>query len=245
MIEDEVPQPREAVFGDNSGDMLVVAREDLREVLHERDRDGKTFAQRRDEFVTSASRQVVKDRESAGAAGDTILLAREVWAMIDAERRERSDPYREVHLALSEDARAFWEPVDEAMKALRAQIDAWTDEEDQRVTNQRAEQQAAMAAMRAKAAPAPEPGAPPPRPRAAPPAMKPARRAKIRGDLGATISAKDSVEYEIEDFSLLPDHILKSPTVVAAILTVVKSTARHMGVPAGIRTIVTTGNQIR
>jgi hypothetical protein len=75
--------------------------------------------------------------------------------------------------------------------------------------------------------------------------MRAPRRTKIRGDLGAVISAKDTTIYEIEDFALLPDHILKAPTVIEAILTVVKATARHMGVPPGIRTVTTTGNQIR
>lgn len=255
MIPDEIPQARGSVFGDNSGSMLVSAKDQQHESLFDTPRDGgKTFAQRRDEFVASAGKQIVRDRETAGAAADTIKLANEVWALVDADRRARSDPFRETHLALSGMAAEFWEPVNQAMAGLREQIDAYTAEEDARIAAQQAEQQEALARMRGAASPPPAPpqgrshidySVPTPEPQRIAPAMRAPRRSRIRGDLGSTISQRDVVEYEIEDISLIPEHILTSETVKAAILAVVRATARHMGVPKGIRVITGTGNQIR
>ncbi len=264
MIEEEVPQPREPVFGDNSGSMLIAAKSEQGEALHDTVREGRTFAQRRAEFFASAAKQTVVDRRSAADAADTIKLAQEVWALIDADRKARSEPFRTVHLALSAMASEFWEPVNEKMQGLREQIDTWSDEEDARIARRQKEQSDQLAAMRGGAVtapvPAPTPSVPstPPSGRyeidyAAPAApittkvlpVAPARRAKIRGDLGATISQRDIVRYEIEDISMIPDHIMQSPTVVEAILTVVRSTARHMGVPKGIRVRTETGNQIK
>jgi hypothetical protein len=264
MIPDEVPQASGSVFGHNSGSMLVQAKAEHAAALHDTPRDeGKTFAQRKAEFLASAAAQRVRDRQSAADAGDTIKMAGEIWALIDAERRRLSDPFRETHLALSAMASEFWEPVNDAMLALHQQIDAWTAAEDKRVAAIRREQEAELANLR-------KPTIDPEKERqaeraidtslghaprsfidysapASTPAMsvmRPTKRAKIRGDLGATISQRDVVGYEIEDISLIPDHIMQSETVKAAILTVVKTTARHLGVPAGIRVITTSGNQI-
>lgn len=257
MIPDEVPEAAGSVFGHNSGSMLVSARNEQAAMLLDTPMEGgKTFDQRRSEFIRSAQAQTVRDRQSAADAADTIKMAGEVWALIDAERRKLSDPYRETHLALSAMASEFWAPVLNAMEGLRRQIDAWTAQEDQRIAAQRAEQEAILARMSSPAA-SPEPAGdvPPggrphidysaPAPRTEVPVMKPARRAKIHGDLGATISQRDIVGYEIEDISLIPDHIMQSETVKEAILTVVRQTARHFGVPKGIRTISRPTNQIR
>ncbi len=259
MIEEEVPQPREPVFGDNSGSMLIAAKSEQGEALHDTVREGRTFAQRRAEFLASAAKQTVVDRRSAADAADTIKLAQEVWALVDADRKARSEPFRTVHLALSAMASEFWEPVNEAMQALREQIDTWSDEEDKRIAKRQQEQKDQLAAMRGVTAPVPAPAPPPPQvgryeiDYAAPAApittrvlpVAPSRRAKIRGDLGATISQRDITRYEIEDISMIPDHIMQSPTVIEAILKVVQSTARHMGVPKGIRVRTETGNQIK
>ena len=259
MIEEEVPEAVGSVYGHNSGSMRETAEAEQAAALHDTVRaGGKTFAQRRAEFLASAAAQTVRDRQSAAAAGDTIKLAGEVWALIDADRRERSDPYRETHLSLSGMASGFWSEVNDAMEALRGQIDTWTAEEDKRIAARQREQEEEMARWRAPAAPAPIAAPSPPAARAhidytapTPPptpamaAMRPAKRSKIRGDLGATISARDVVSYEIEDISLIPDHIMQSPVVRDAILDVVRRTARVMGVPAGIRVITNTGNQIR
>jgi hypothetical protein len=259
MIEEEIPESAGSVYGHNSGDMLAIAKADLVSALYDDDSAGKTFAQRKSEFLTSASRQSVTSRSTAAAAADTIKLAGEVKALIEAARKQRSDPFREVHLALAREAAAFWEPVDEAMAGLRRAIDVWAAAEDDRIAQQQREQEEELARMRAGSAPPPAPPPPPaagrahidyaapaPAPaRSTAPQMRQPRRSRIRGDLGATISATQVSTYEIEDWALLPDHILKSPTVVEAILTVVRGTVRHMGVPAGIRVITEATNTIR
>jgi len=253
MIPDEVPETVEhGMIGHNSGTMLETARAAQLEALHDTPRDGgKTFAQRRDEFIRSAAAQNVRSRQTAADAGDTIKLATEFRAEVNAERKRLSDPYREVHLNLSAMETAFLDPLNTAMEALHGQIDAWTQENDAQIEQQRREQAEAMAAMRKPTAAAPAPAgrqhidysAPAPVIEGA--ARRAPRRARIIGDLGATISTREIAHYEIEDMSLIPEHIMNSPTVREAILTVVRQTAKHMGVPAGIRKITTTGNQVR
>lgn len=260
MIEEEIPEARGSVYGDNSGSMLTAARDEQSAALYDVERDGgRTFAMRKAEFLASAAKQRVTSRQTAADAADTIKLAKEVWALIDVDRRARSDPYRAVHLALSAQASEFWDEVNEAMAGLNRQIDAYTDAEDERIAAQQREQEEAFARMRQSAAPAPavEPpaaptgrqhidyAAPAATPVRAAPAMKAARRAPIRGDLGSQIIQRGTDIYEIDDISLIPDHIMQSKTVIEAILTVVRSTARHMGVPPGIRVRTETGNQIR
>ena len=252
MIEEEIPQSVGSVPGHNSGTMMEQARAAQREALDDTPRDGgKTFAKRRAEFLASASKQRVIDRETAGAAADTIKLAKEFRELVVADRKDRSEPYRQVHLALSGMEAEFLQPLDDAMDGLAAQIDDYTAEEDRRVAQQRAEQQAEMARLRAETAPV-EQAAPRerldysnPGPRAPRSVTPPRKKARITGDLGATVTTRAHEEYEIEDVRSLPDHILTAEPVKAAILAVVRSTRRHLGVPAGIRVITSTGNQIR
>lgn len=264
MIPDEEASYSIAPPGHNSGDMRARAIAELREALELVTRDGKTFETRRAEFLASAARLVVRDRQSAADAADVIRLASEVWAMILTERVSMSDPYRETHLALKRVADEFWTPVAVAMEYLKRQIDDWTAEEDKRIAAQEAEQEAEIARLRALAAPPPEPApvesenpapvgreyvdyASPAIPvqRVAPPVMRQPKRAAIVGDLGGMITQATVTDYEIEDITLIPAHIMQSPTVVAAILSVVKATAKHMGVPPGIRVNTSNTNRVK
>lgn len=263
MIPDEEAPFPVASVGHNSGDMRARALAELREQLQLVMRDGKTFETRKAEFLASAARQNVRDRQSAADAADVIRLASEVWTMVLTERVTLSTPYRETHLALKAIADEFWLPVTDAMVTLKAQIDAWTAEEDKRIADQQAEQEAEMQRLREAAAPPPPPivesenpapvgrayvdyTAPAvPARRVAPPVMKPAKRATIVGDLGGMITQATVVDYVIEDISLIPAHIMQSETVVAAILSVVKSTAKHFGTPPGIRKIETSTNRVK
>jgi hypothetical protein len=262
MIPDEEAPFPVASVGHNSGDMRARALAELREQLQLVMREGKTFEARKAEFLASAARQNVRDRQSAADAADVIRLASEVWTLILTERVTLSTPYRETHLALKRVADEFWAPVAGAMEVLNDQIDAWTAEEDKRIADQQAEQEAEMARLREAAnKPAPivesENPAPAgrayvdytapavPAPRVAPPVMRPAKRATIVGDLGGMITQATVTDYVIEDISLIPAHIMQSETVVAAILSVVKSTAKHFGTPPGIRKIETSANRVK
>jgi hypothetical protein len=259
MIPDEIPATPGP--GHNSGaTLLQVARLAQETALEE-------YHQRRSEFLTSASRQTVTDRQSAADAADTIALAAKVWKLIDEDRQKRTDPYREVHSTLIAMASEFWYPVEEAMNRLLAQIDAFSETEDRLIADQQREQEEAMAALRARAAGVAPAVAPIPvqsietveRQEAqtgrayidyvAPAAQyeqparlpgptigSPARRSKIRGDLGGTISRDQEKIYEIEDIKALPSWIFETETVMNAIINVAKSNARHMPNIPGIRT---------
>lgn len=208
------------------------------------------FIRRRNELVGAANAKTVFDRISAGDAADIIRIAGEVFKRIDEDRMERTTPYRKAADLAKGIADGFWIPVDEAVTALRGRLKAWTDAEDDRIAAQQREQNEAMAQMRRAAEPI-GPGdsgggegacSPNPPPRSAP---QPAFRRKIRGDLGATVSTVERAEFRVADVRLVPDWIMASPTVHAAIIQVVKSMARHIGEIPGIETSTSSDNQIR
>lgn len=267
MIPEEKPDGHGG-YGHNSGASLEAMRAEQRAALDDTQRvNGKTWRERKGEFLLSASRQVVTDRHTAAAAADTIKLAAAVRDEIMADRQQRTEAHYQIHRQLSAMANEFWSPVDEAMLGLKQQIDEWQAEEDTRIARQQREQQDGLAKLRAEAmGVTPAPPAPQDEPEAAPaategrsyldytaptpavqsiaPAMRPAHRKVIRGDLGGTITKVDTTEYEIEDITLIPPHIMQSPVVTEAILSVVKRTAKQLGIPAGIRARTGTANRV-
>lgn len=224
MIPDEVT---ERGVGDNSGTMRELALSELRSELHfVAQPGGKTFAERKAEFMRSAAAAVVRDRDTAGDAADLVKLAGEVREMIEAKRLERSNPFRDTANALKGVADDFWREVGDAMKEVSCKIDEWDRDEKKRILDQRIEQQR-MEDELTKAS-----GVAPLLPTSAP---IPARRAPIRGMLGATVSEVEVKTYEIEDFKLIPEYILGSETVNRAILEVARTMSKHMGAIPGIR----------
>lgn len=201
----------------------------------------QTFQQRKEEILASANAKHVFDRISAGDAGDIIRIAGEVKKRIDAERMDRSKPYRDAADAAKGIVDEFWSPVDDALTNLRRRLKEWTDAEDARIEAQRAEQEAEMARMRAASAPPPVPASAAP----APAPFKPAAKRKIRGDLGATVSTVEKAQYRVVDVKQIPDWIMATPTVHEAIIQVVKSMAKHTGDIPGIERTTFTDNQIR
>jgi hypothetical protein len=253
MIPDEVPQAAGEVFGHNSGATL------LQRARIEQEAALETFAQRKSQFLSSASKQTVRDRQSAADAADTIKLAVAVRKLIDEDRAKRTDPYREVHTNLIGMVDEFWSPVEDSMLNLFNQIEAWNADEDKRIADQKAEQEAEMARMRGgsgryvvadevAAYPVPTNGgrsyldytavqSAPVKPAAPGPIVgRPARTAKIRGDLGGVISRDQVKVYEIEDIKALPAWIFETETVKEAILNVARSNAKHMPNIPGIKT---------
>lgn len=237
---------------------------ELHEMLKEKTFDGKTFADRKEEFLRAARNAVVRNRDSAGAAADVIKMAAQVWSRLEAERLARSNPYRNIADALVRTADKFWTEVVDAMDGLKDKIDAWTDIEDKRIADQQREQEEEMAKLRGAAAPIvhvderdayPLPASPrvsvdytapfEPKPSPAPVPMQPAKRKRIRGDLGGMVSIKTETIYSVADVRALPDYILNAPGVHEAIIAAVKGTVKVMGVPAGIATSTVQANQIK
>src|SRR3546814_4686384 len=75
--------------------------------------------------------------------------------------------------------------------------------------------------------------------------LKPARRRKIVGDLGATVSQVERKIYRVVDVRAVPDLILNSKTVHEAIVAVAKSMSKHMPSIEGIEITTENDNQIR
>lgn len=199
------------------------------------------FTARRDEIVAAAQRKTVFDRISAGDAADIIRIASEVYKRIDQDRRDRTDPYRRAADAAKGIVDEFWQPVLDALDELRDRITAWTTQEDERIAAQKAEQEEEMRRMREAQAAAAPAAVPPP----AAPTFQPARARKIRGDLGATLSTVEKTDFRVVDVSKVPDWIMASPTVHAAIIAVAKSMAKHTAEIPGLERLTITDNQIR
>lgn len=254
MIPDEEQQGRPPRDHNLPPDPVEVMRVAMPEAL-------ERFQKRRDEIIESANRKQVTDRFSAGDAGDIIGIADKVQKLIDAARRELTDPHhhaRDLGKAIADE---FWSSAEDALAQLRGRLQAWNDDEDKRIADQQAEQDAFMAKMQNSAvvtaseqddgrkaegrehidysAPA-SPAAPP---SASVPGMRPAKRRKIVGDLGAVVSSADVTEYTITDIRLVPDFIMSSPTVHAAVKQVIKSMARHLGDIPGVEK--TTSSAVR
>ena len=231
MIPEDAPPPA-PIGHNNPPSMIETALEMQRAEL-------ETFRARRDEIMAAANRKVVVDRETAGDAGDIIKVAGEVWKKLDDERLARSQPFRDAWLKLKAIVDEFWTPAAEAVDELRRRLKEWDDAEEDRIKAQQREQAKAMADMRRRAS---RTAAKPP----APPAEAlPPKRRKIHGDLGATVSRVDKVEFEVVDVRLVPDWILNSPTVKAAIVEVVRSTAKHIPEIPGITRNVVRDSQVR
>jgi hypothetical protein len=217
----------------------------------------KTYEHRRGELVAAADAKKVFDRISAGDAGDIIRIARDVYARIDQDRRDRTDPYRRATEAAKGAVDEFWQPVVDSLDALRQRLKDWTDAEDARIEQQQAEQDAAMRAMREQAGAAEKvlkdqtgvteaaAGDPPPRSGPVTTYVLPAAKRKIRGDLGATVATVERAQFRVVDIKLIPDWIMATPTVHDAIIAVVKSMAKHAGPIPGIERTTISDNQIR
>jgi hypothetical protein len=218
MIEDEAP-----LFGqghNNPPSQIETAIADQRQSL-------ESYRERRDEFIRAAAAAIIRDRDTAGQAADINRLAAAVWKKIDEERRDRSNPFYDAQITLKAIVDDFWQPVFDAMDALTDKVRAWDAEEKKRIQQQRDEQDAEMRRLQ-QAAPA---GAVPqcnPAPTA--PAREPRRR-RTRGDYGGTVVERATHEFEVIDVRAVPDFILNSAPVHAAIIGVVKSMAKVADIP--------------
>lgn len=248
MIPDEKPyeaNPR-AVRGGNNPPSLL-------EELTAAQREAQSpHAERLGYIVERANAKTVTDRETAGDAGDIIRVAGEFRKKVDGERIDRTRPYRDAADAAKAVCDEFLYPLDAAVQELRDRLKEWSDDEDERIAQQQREQEAFFnppAADPVEAdVPAPQNESQPPksgqRQFAAPP-VKPARRRKITGDLGAVVSQVEKKHYRVIDVRAVPDLILNSQTVHDAIIQVAKSMGRHMPKIDGIEITTSTDNQIR
>jgi hypothetical protein len=236
VIPDEEPIER-ATPGHNSGSLEATSVADMREIL-------AGYEQRKDEFLKSAGNAVVRSRETVGDAGDVIHLAAQIWDRIDAQRRVITDPFLEAGRSTKAIADEFWAPVVEAMEELQGKIDDWKLGENKRIADQRAEQDAEMQRLRA---PAVTPGSAAP---AFQPVVKMAvsaepKKRKIRGFLGSTVSDVDQKTYEIEDITKIPDWVLNSNEVKAAILSVAKRLNKTVGDIPGVTVTTTLATRVK
>lgn len=235
MIPDESPVPG---LGHNRPGALVDA------LPADVDTALEKFAERKEQLIASASKIKVFDRISAGEAGDVLKIIREVYDLVDGEWQKLAKPYRDSLAAGRGKVQGFWDAVDTAKQALKQRLDAWTAEEDERIAAQQREQDEAMAKMRQARLPMHPMPHVAGEPQGTSAAVLPPRRRKIRGDLGATVSAVDVIEFEVEDVHKVPDWIMDTPTVHNAIISVAKSMRKHATEIPGLKRVTTTKNRI-
>lgn len=214
-------------IGHNQAPTVEALREAL---LQAQDHALAARAERRDQFIAAARKAVIRDRQDVADAGDVIHLARRVFDDIDVDARSRRAPVREVADALKARVDTFWEPVSEAHRDLQRRIDRWMADEDKRIADQRAEQDAILGDIVGPHSnrTAPDRGAPPrtgTEPRVAPPPAAPKSR-PIRGDYGGQVTRRADVDISVTDVRAVPDFILSAPAVTEAIVSVVRSMAR-------------------
>lgn len=185
------------------------------------------YQERRDEFVSAAKAAVIRDRDTAGQAADINRLAATVWRRIDEGRRERSTPFYDAQGTLKSIVDEFWQPVFDAMDDLGEKVRLWDADEKARIQKQRDEQDAEMRRLE-QAVPADAVPQCNPAPTAQ--AREPRRR-RIKGDYGGTVIDKATHQYAVTDVHAVPDFILNSAPVHAAIIGVVKSMAKVTEIP--------------
>lgn len=188
------------------------------------------YEKRRDEFILAAERAVIRDRATVGDAGDVIHLANRVWSDIDEATKKLRAPFRATADRLKARVDDFWQPLIDAHQALQAKIDAWMVDEDKRIAEQRAEQDAILGGAPAIPGTAPSVAATAPRVEPKPAAARP-----IRGDLGSRVSRRADSVIEVVDVRAVPDFILQSPAVTEAIVSVVRAMAKAGTEIPGIR----------
>lgn len=211
-------------------------------------------AERLEYIVQRADLKVVTDRETAGQAGDIIKVASDFEKLVENDRIELTRPYRDAADAGKAVCDRFLEPLREAMERLRARLKVWSDEEDKRIADQAAEQEAFFRggqidpAKEEAAAAIEERDGIQPRghtARVVASNLKAPKRRKITGDLGASVSAVERKVYRVVDVRAVPDMILNSKTVHDAIVEVARSLGKHMPMIDGIEITTETDNQIR
>jgi len=246
MIPDE-PNPR-AVVGGNQPPSPIEHLVDL-----QREAQTTEKRERLEYIVGRADAKKISDRETAGQAGDIIKVAGEFEKIVENDRIALTKPYRDAADAAKGECDQFLEPLRDAIERLRARLKEWSDAEDQRIAEQQAEQDRFFAdpvadppaQPDAKNEPDCQPAAKPAPPPPPPSTLKPAKRRKIVGDLGARVSQIERKHYRVVDVRAVPDFILNSSTVHEAIVQVAKSMAKHMPEIAGIEVTTETDNQVR
>lgn len=170
---------------------------------------------RADEFAAKAKAAVVDDRPSAQAAVDFVRIARALNRKAEELLDEVRKPYQEAANSARSVAMQFIEQLQESIDAVQEKLAAYNAQARRKAAKAAQEQREAEAELRRRAAEAEGETAPPPPPPPPPPA--PVKAAPIRTDFGGRMSDQVKWRPKIVDVTLVPEHVLNSPKVRAAI----------------------------
>jgi hypothetical protein len=229
----------EAGIGHNQRDVRADTLAELRDLL-------EPFKIQRERYLKAAKAAVVRDRGTAGDAGDLIKLAGEIREKIQSKRMEVTRPLRDAADAAKGEADQFWQEVDDEMDRVLGLIDTFRTDEADKIKTQQREQDEMMARLAPKPAPVIAVEGPAPHPSEGRdyldysqgltvdnvplPVIAPPREAKtraIRGTYGARVGGATEKTYTVEDLDKVPRWIMETETVKNAIAAVAKSFAKH------------------
>lgn len=219
-----------SLIGDNS-------RAVTRALLDEAKQATAPFTPRRDEFQAAMAKFVeIRDRVDVGKAGDLIALAKRVFEMIEAKRKEIVGPHNDAVDSVNAFFREFWDPVADQLESLRSKLDAFAEAERKRIQDQQDEQRRFEAQRRGPSSPASPATAVAP---AAP------RRRNVRGDYGSNTTFGEVDVIEIEDWRKLPDLIMQSEDVRNAIIKVARPLVKQKVAIEGLKVTKAAATQVR
>jgi len=219
------------MIGHNRPDPVRAVREETYELINH-------FQARRADILTASEKITeIKDRFKAGDAIDIIGIANKVWKRIEERRLEITRPYDDAVQSAIATMRNFWEPVEDAVARLKDLADRFQADGDARVAQQKAEQAAEEARLRAAAQ---QPRqvinyANPERPKVEQPAPAPVRQARIRGDRGHQLIKRGKIEITVDNVRKVPLEILNSKRVQDAIIAVARDLAKHREAIPGLK----------
>lgn len=200
-----------ADIGHNSGLSPEDAAESMKRAL-------APHKQRAEEFASKAQSAQVDDMPSAQAAVDFVRMAR---ALADKGRElldEVRQPYKDAAEAARGVAMQFIEDLEESVKIVNDRLAAYNAERRRRAQIAEEEQREAEAELRRRAAEAEGEEVPAKSQAPAPtPAPTVKKAAPIRTDYGGRMSDQVKWRPNVVDVTKVPEHVLKSPKVIAAI----------------------------
>lgn len=229
------PGPREAVIGDNSGDLSLA--EEIRQAIEGTVTYGKKFSEDFTFLRMQAKEQdlpvdldALKPRADEG--GNRMTLLRELRAKNEAKREELVRPHLDAQRKINAEYKPLTEGCDEVLKTLGAVLGVYMDMVDARAAEAAAAAASAENKRRlaeheakgplAEVEPLPEMVAP----------EKP--KTQIAGQRGRKIGLKTVTEYTVTDYALALEHCRNHPTVIEAVTKVATLMSKAGAVVPGV-----------
>ena len=159
---------------------------------------------RHDELLASLAKCEVVDDDTAGKAATLISMLSRLAERAVNEGKIVAEPYDEAVTVVKSKVGRFNAPLENGVIAIKGKIEAHRKTVRQKIAAQQAEQAAALGPVITAEIP------------------RAVKAPSVRSDFGGSISDRIEHDFEIVDYALLPETILKHADVRAAIIKVCK-----------------------